>query len=117
MIRAQDYASPDYLVTGDHSDHTTTAILAHAASDAYRAPHAFIGYLDYNVERRPANVSGRDLAAKRAALYAYDRHDSQLPCFTQTLRTSGPTASECQTYGGSSARTGSASRRAGISPA
>jgi hypothetical protein len=98
VIRAQDYASPDYAVTGDHSDHTTTAILAQAASDAYQAPHAFIGYMDYNVEKRPANVSGRDLAAKRAAFYAYDRHDSQLPCYTQALRTSGPKASECATY-------------------
>lgn len=98
VIRAQDYASPDYSVTVDHSDHTTTAIVAHAASDAYQAPHAFIGYLDYNVEQRPANVGGRDLAAKRAAFYAYDRHDSQLPCYTQALRTSGPKASECATY-------------------
>ena len=35
---------------------------------------------------------------KGAAFYAYDRHDSQLPCYTQALRTSGPKASECATY-------------------
>lgn len=98
VIRAQDYVSPDYAVTRDHSDHTTTAILAHAASDAYRAPHAFIGYLDYNVDARPANVGGRVLAAKQAAFYAYDRHDSQLRCYTEALRTNGPDASTCRQY-------------------
>jgi hypothetical protein len=33
-----------------------------------------------------------------AAFYAYDRHDSQLPCYAHALRTSGPTASQCGTY-------------------
>lgn len=100
VMRAQDYASPDSAATGDHSDHTTTAILAHAASDRYRAPHAFVGYLDYNVAERPANVTGGVLAAKQAAFYAYDRHDSQLRCYTRALRTTGPDASQCQAYAG-----------------
>lgn len=33
-----------------------------------------------------ANVHGKDLAAKSAAFYAYDRYDSQLPCYTAALR-------------------------------
>ena len=63
-----------------------TAILAHAASDAYRPAHRFIGYVDYDIETRPANLSGRDLVTKQTAFYLDDRYDSQLPCYTQALR-------------------------------
>jgi LmbE family N-acetylglucosaminyl deacetylase len=34
VIRTQDYITGDFALVGDHSDHTTTAELAHAASDA-----------------------------------------------------------------------------------
>lgn len=97
VIRTQDYITGDFALVGDHSDHTTTAELAHAASDAYHAPHEFIGYVDYNVATRPANLSGRDLALKKAAFYLYDRYDSQLPCYTPALR-ANPNNSECDSY-------------------
>ena len=97
VIRTQDYITGDFALVGDHSDHTTTAELAHAASDAYHAPHEFIGYVDYNVATRPANLSGRDLALKKAAFCLYDRYDSQLPCYTPALR-ANPNNSECDSY-------------------
>jgi GlcNAc-PI de-N-acetylase len=97
VIRTQDYITGDFALVGDHSDHTTTAQLAHAASDAYHEPHAFIGYIDYNVATRPANLSGPDLALKQAAFYLYDRYDSQLPCYTPALR-ANPKNSECGSY-------------------
>jgi hypothetical protein len=97
VIRTQDYITGDFALVGDHSDHTTTAELAHAASDAYHVRHAFIGYVDYNVATRPANLSGHDLALKRAAFYLYDRYDSQLPCYTAALR-ANPKHSECDSY-------------------
>ena len=97
VIRTQDYITGDFALVGDHSDHTTTAELAHAASDAYHEPHTFIGYVDYNVATRPTNLSGPDLALKQAAFYLYDRHDSQLPCYTAALR-ANPKNSECDSY-------------------
>jgi LmbE family N-acetylglucosaminyl deacetylase len=97
VIRTQDYITGDFALVGDHSDHTTTAQLAHAASDAYQRPHTFIGYVDYNVASRPANLSGPDLALKQAAFYLYDRYDSQLPCYTRALR-ANPKNSECSSY-------------------
>lgn len=97
VIRTQDYITGDYALVGDHSDHTTTAQLAHAASNAYQQPHTLIGFVDYNVATRPANLSGPDLALKQAAFYLYDRHDSQLPCYTPALR-ANPKNSECTSY-------------------
>lgn len=88
VIRTQNYVAPDFdlLPRSDHSDHVMTAELAHAASNAYSAAHAFVGYIDYDVEKRPANLSGPDLAIKQAAFYLYDRYDSLLPCYTAALR-------------------------------
>ena len=86
VIRTQDYVAGDFDPVRDHSDHTCTAYLAHAASDAYSRPHQFIGYLDYQIEDYPSNVTGADLAAKQAAFYLYDRYDSLLMCYTPQLR-------------------------------
>ena len=98
VIRAQDYVTPDFALVRDHSDHTTTAELAHAASNAYHPPHTFVGYVDYNVDRMPPNLSGPDLALKQAAFYLYDRYDKLLPCYTPTLRATGPDKSGCAEY-------------------
>jgi LmbE family N-acetylglucosaminyl deacetylase len=97
VIRTQDYITGDYALVGDHSDHTTTAQLAHAASDAYQQPHTLVGYVDYNVATRPANLRGPDLKLKQAAFYLYDKYDSQLPCYTPALR-ADPKNSECASY-------------------
>jgi LmbE family N-acetylglucosaminyl deacetylase len=86
VIRTQDYTAWDYQPVGDHADHTCAAYLAHSASDAYRKPHEFVGYLDYITESLPSNVSGSDLAAKQAAFYLYDQYDSLLQCYTPELR-------------------------------
>ena len=95
VIRTQDYVALDAALGNDHSDHTLTADLAHTASNAYWAPHRLVGYLDYNISVLPANVSGKDLASKSAAFYAYDRYDSQLPCYTAALRNKD---SSCNPY-------------------
>ena len=94
VIRTQDYVALDYAPGFDHADHTLTADLAHAASEAYRAPHQLVGYLDYDISLRPANLSGRDLAVKQAAFYRYDQFDSQLPCYTAALRKKNGVCSE-----------------------
>ncbi|MEY9873203.1 hypothetical protein ABH931_002685 [Streptacidiphilus sp. MAP12-33] len=86
VIRTQDYVAQDFTLGFDHADHTLSADLAHAASDAYKAPHQLVGYLDYNISLRPVNVSGAALAQKEAAFYRYDRFDSLLPCYTAALR-------------------------------
>jgi LmbE family N-acetylglucosaminyl deacetylase len=98
VIRTQDYVAPDYGPTGDHADHTTTAYLARAASDAYSPPHQLVGYLDYNISDRPANVTGKDLTLKQNAFYLYDKYDSLLPCYTAALRAAKANANLCAGY-------------------
>jgi LmbE family N-acetylglucosaminyl deacetylase len=97
-IRTQDYVDADYAPIGDHADHNAAAYLAHAASDAYSAPHKLIGYRDYDISLRPANVTGRDLTLKQNAFYLYDKYDSLLPCYTAALRALPANASLCAGY-------------------
>lgn len=73
-IRVQD----SYGALGpyhDHSDHLTAARFATAAQAYYAAPHTLVGYLGYGARHRPGNVRGRPLLGKKAAFYAYGRHD------------------------------------------
>jgi len=97
-IRAQDYVDGDYAPIGDHADHNAAAYLAHAASDAYGPAHRLIGYRDYDISLRPANVTGRDLTLKQNAFYLYDKYDSLLPCYTAALRALPANASLCAGY-------------------
>jgi LmbE family N-acetylglucosaminyl deacetylase len=93
VIRTQDYVVGDYALNGDHSDHTSTAELAQAASDAYRPRHVLVGYTDYAIQRLPANLSQRALAAKQAAFDVYDSYDAHLPCDTPELLLQQPCSS------------------------
>ncbi len=66
----------------DHSDHTTTSKFTLAAATAYDQEE-FLGqvvtplkrYIGYPIQAYPANVSGADLAEKRAAFFAYGQFD------------------------------------------
>lgn len=72
-INVQDYVGT--FGDGDHGDHHAGAYFAVAASKSYRAAHILRGYADYATADMPANVSGKDLAAKTASFYAYARFD------------------------------------------
>lgn len=72
-INVQDYAGT--FGDGDHADHHAGAYFAVAANESYRAAHILHGYADYVTADMPANVSGKDLAAKTASFYAYARFD------------------------------------------
>ena len=97
VIRTQDHITGDFALVGDHSDHTTTAELAHAASDAYHEPHEFIGYVDYNVATRPPNLSGPDLASNRPPFTSMTDMTRSFPAYTAALR-ANPKNSECDSY-------------------
>ena len=89
VIRTQNYVTPDAVgyssPDDDHSDHHASAYLAQAASRQYRAPHSFIGYQDYYTRHYRISVFGSNLAAKEKAFFAYDKHDSLLPCSSVKL--------------------------------
>jgi LmbE family N-acetylglucosaminyl deacetylase len=90
VIRTQDYVVGDYTLNGDHSDHTSTAQLAQAASAAYRPLHVLVGYTDYATAGLPANLKPRVIAAKQAAFDLYDEYDTLLPCHTPALQLQQP---------------------------
>ncbi len=72
-INVQDYVGT--FGDGDHADHHASAYFAVAANESYRAAHILHGYVGYAAADMPANVSGKDLAAKTASFYAYARFD------------------------------------------
>ena len=72
-INVQDYVGT--FGDGDHADHHASAYFAVAADESYRAVHILHGYAGYAAADMPANVSGKDLAAKTASFYAYVRFD------------------------------------------
>ncbi len=76
VIRTLDHSAS--FGSGDHADHLASARFAGAASQAYRSPHTLVAYAAYPAVEQPPNVSGADLAAKRAAFAAYARHDDAL---------------------------------------
>ena len=78
LARPTTISVQDYVGTfgdGDHPDHHAGADFAVAANQSYRAAHILHGYADYATADMPANVSGKDLAAKTASFYAYARFD------------------------------------------
>ncbi len=78
LARPANINVQDYMGTfgdGDHADHHAGAYFAVAANKSCRAAHILHGYADYATADMPANVSGKDLAAKTASFYAYARFD------------------------------------------
>ncbi|TFV86358.1 hypothetical protein E4P40_12990 [Blastococcus sp. CT_GayMR20] len=63
---------------GDHSDHYTVARFASIARAQYKPSASFVGYLGYPGTSLSANVTGKDLTAKQAALMAYAPYDSSM---------------------------------------
>lgn len=75
-IRAQDWTIP--FRTGDHADHTATALLVRQASRSYPSAHSLYAYAGYPIWTRMPNVSGTDLTAKESTFLAYASHDKGL---------------------------------------
>ena len=75
-VRTLDWTIP--FGTGDHADHTATALFAHQANGGYLSAHTLYAYGGYPIWTRPENVVGADLEAKRGAFSAYAAHDSQM---------------------------------------
>ena len=75
-VRTLDWTIP--FGTGDHADHTATALFARQASQGYRSAHTLYAYGGYPIWTRGPNVVGVDLDAKQAAFRAYAAHDSQM---------------------------------------
>jgi len=75
-VRALDFTGS--FGSQDHADHHASALYTLAASRAYRSPHTLVAYQGYPAARRPANVTGDDLAAKRAAFSAYVADDDTI---------------------------------------
>jgi LmbE family N-acetylglucosaminyl deacetylase len=92
-IATQDYVG-SVDGSGDHSDHRAGAqfVLAAARSYAHRA--TLVGYLDYEIQNDPPNLSGDDVARKQAAWFAYLPYD-------YVLKMSGTcqTVQSCMTHG------------------
>ncbi len=76
QIRTQDYVGT--YGDGDHSDHHTVAYLARLAHQQYTTSHTFVGYMDYQTQNQPANVSGTDLTQKSNAFFAYAPFDGNV---------------------------------------
>jgi LmbE family N-acetylglucosaminyl deacetylase len=66
----------EVFFNGDHPDHISTARFTKAAAAVYAGAHRLTGYVGYNTESRPANVSGEALTRKSEAFYAYGAHDT-----------------------------------------
>lgn len=74
LVATQNYAG--VFIGPDHPDHVGTAYFARAAHQHYQAPHRLVGYEDYEVTKKPENVSGELLGGKSFAFYTYGAHDS-----------------------------------------
>jgi LmbE family N-acetylglucosaminyl deacetylase len=75
QIWTQNYDEPFGGV--DHTDHVATALFTREAQMAYAEPHRLIGFLDYNTESLPANVSGLPYIEKKEAFYTYGADDPE----------------------------------------
>ncbi len=73
-INVQDYTASLAASSNDHSDHYVTAYFARAAHQSYTTPHTFTGYVGYDTQYMPQNVSGADLTAKVNAFNAYSQY-------------------------------------------
>lgn len=63
---------------GDHPDHHAVALFTQAAGRDYSAAHTLLSYQGYGAVHRRANVTGDDLAGKRAAFAAYAADDAKV---------------------------------------
>lgn len=68
-VRTLDFTPPG--AHNDHADHRAVALFTRRASRQCALEHVLVSYQGYRSVSRPANVAGRDLKAKRAALMAY----------------------------------------------
>ncbi|AXE38693.1 PIG-L family deacetylase [Acidipropionibacterium virtanenii] len=74
---------------GDHADHMASARVALEALGGVRAP--VLAYRGYGITSAPANVTGKALARKTAALLSYAAYDPEL-CGPAATCPSGDTA-------------------------
>jgi hypothetical protein len=74
---------------GDHPDHVATGRFTKAAAAQYPGAYRLTGFVGYNTENRPANVSGEYLARKSQAFYAYGAHDPEV-CDSLVACAGGP---------------------------
>ena len=72
-VATQDFVGP--FDDGDHSDHHAAAYLTKSAGQAYVTPHTLVGYQDYGISARPANLSQADSSAKQATYFTYAPYD------------------------------------------
>ena len=75
-VRTQDWTIP--FGTGDHADHTATALFVRQANQDFRTAHTIYAYGGYPTWMRLPNVTGADLKEKRNAFRAYAAHDSMI---------------------------------------
>ena len=75
-VRTQDWTAQ--FGNGDNADHVATGKWVRAANRDYTSAHTLVAYGGYPTWTRLPNVSGADLAAKRAAFTAYVAHDRKL---------------------------------------
>lgn len=75
-VRTQDWTAQ--FGNGDNADHVATARWVRAANRDYTSAHTLLAYGGYPTWTSLPNVSGADLAAKRAAFTAYVAHDREL---------------------------------------
>lgn len=81
-VNTQDYAG--VYGDGDHSDHHTVAYATKVAQTQYAKPHNFVGYEDYNISRKPKNVSNDAYLRKQEAFFAYAAYDPHV-CDTEAV--------------------------------
>jgi LmbE family N-acetylglucosaminyl deacetylase len=72
IVRTQDYTG--YVGDDDHVDHVITAYITRAVSQLYSTSHQLIGYMGYDSQYQPENVSGAALTGKDAAFSAYSQY-------------------------------------------
>ncbi|KAL4784406.1 hypothetical protein BJX76DRAFT_327609 [Aspergillus varians] len=70
----------DFGSVGDHSDHTSSALFANQAAIESDFPGDVIGYIGYDSQNLPANLSPEDLQKKKDAFYAYGAYDVSAAC-------------------------------------
>lgn len=75
-IRTLDYAGR--YGDGDHADHHTVGYLTYAAQRDYLSPHRISGYMGYEVDGQPENLSDEVRDAKLGYFLAYAHFDSRV---------------------------------------
>jgi LmbE family N-acetylglucosaminyl deacetylase len=74
---------------GDHSDHHSIAYFTLAAGQADPTPHTLVGYIDYPITARPANLNASDSAAKQTTWFTYAPFDTAACKTVSSCTTSG----------------------------